>query len=135
MYKEKEFRATGTHHLSADLKFYELIRILGNTIAKVIGLNEFKGWSKSNQELVKFESLKWSDSYIIQLCDVLANFFFNHIRYLAGKTEKKYELKSKALSTRINLEKLESRIKTGFEIKDGDITSSNGYILLTADVN
>jgi len=133
-YKEQEFRATGTHHQSADLKFYEFVRILGNDIAKVIGLKGFGGWSKSNQELIKYDSLKWSDSYIIQLCDILANFCFNHIRYIAGKSGKKYELKSKALADRIGLAELDSRIKVRFEIKDGDITCIDGYMLLTIDL-
>lgn len=134
-YKDKKFRATGSDNQSTDLQFFEFVRVLGNTFAKVIGAMKFPGWSISKQELVKYDSLKWSDSYLIQLCDVLANFCFNHIRFLVGKTEKKYELKSNALTNRINLDNLNSKIKVGFQIKDGDVTCLNEYTLLIIDLD
>ena len=134
-YKEKEFRATGSDNQSADLKFYEYVQVFGNTVAKAIGESNFPGWSKSKQELVKYEALKWSDSYMIQLCDIIVNFFYNHIRFLAGKSEKKYELKSNALTSRIGLDKLESKIKVAFEIKNNDVSCVVDYTLMSFGIS
>lgn len=132
-YKEKEFLVTGFHNLSADLKFYELIKILGNTIAKVIGALKFPGWSHSEQEIEKVEPLKWSDSYIIQVCDLLANFFYCALRFHVGLIEKKYELKSKALTQRFEFDNFGDKIKEKFELKDGEVFCKDNSTLLTID--
>ena len=90
-YQDKEFPVSGNLQIIWDLKFFDLIKILGNSLAKVITLT---GWPVKQQELIKFEPQKWSGNYLTQSCDVLANFFFNYIRFNLGKTEKKYELRA-----------------------------------------
>jgi hypothetical protein len=134
-YKEKEFNVTGSHNISADLKFYELVKVLGNTIAKVFSKLKFPGWSHSDQEIEKIEPLKWSDSCIIQLCDILANFFYCYLRYNVGLTDKKYKLKSDALSTRFGFNDFLSKVKANFELRDGEVFCNDNSTLLTIDFN
>ncbi len=134
-YKEKEFFVTGSYNLSADLKFYELIKVLGNTIAKVVGKLSFPGWSHSEQEIEKVEPLKWSDSYIIQLCDLLANFYYCMLRFNVGLTDKIYEYKSNALSQRLEFSDMADKIKEEFELKDGEVFCKDDSTLLTIDFN
>lgn len=132
-YKEEEFPMSGNLQIIWDLKFFELIKILGNSLAKFITLT---GWSVKQQELIKFEPKKWSENYLTQSCDILANFFFNYLRFNLGRTEKKYELKAKALTKHFLIDELLPEIKKAFTLdKDtNDIICTDQNLLVTIDL-
>lgn len=94
-YKEAEFKLAGTLPIESNFHFYEIIKILGNALMKMTAT--LPGWPSINQSITKFDPKKWSDDTIVQTCDIIANFFLNHLRYKTGITEKKYEYKSLAL--------------------------------------
>ena len=131
-YQDKEFPVSGNLPIIWNLEFFELIKILGNSLAKTITLT---GWPVKRQELVKFEPQKWSSNYITQSCDILANFFFNYLRYNLGRIEKKYELKANALTKHFLLDDLLPEIKKSFALdtSTNDIICVDQNILVTID--
>jgi len=131
-YKEEVFPMSGKLPIIWDLKFFELIKILGNSLAKCITLT---GWPVKQQELIKFEPQKWSENYLTQSCDILANFFFNYLRFNLGRTEKKYELKAKALSKHFLINELLPEIKKAITLnKDtNDVICIDQNLLVTID--
>ena len=131
-YHDKEFPVSGNLPIIWDLKFFELVRILGNSLAKTISLT---GWPVKNQELVKFEPQKWNSNYLTQSCDILANFFFNYLRHNLGRTDKKYELKANALTKHFLLDELLPEIKKSFTLDTStkDIIYIGQNILVTID--
>jgi len=131
-YSDKEFPVSGHLPIIVDLQFYELVRILGNSLAKSITLT---GWPVKKQELIKFEPQKWSSNYITQTCDILANFFFNFLRFQVGLKDKKYQLKAEALSKHFLLKELLPGIKENFilDSETKDVTCINKELLITID--
>ncbi len=131
-YHDKEFPVSGNLPIIWDLKFFELIKILGNSLAKTIILT---GWPVKKQELLKFEPQKWSANYLTQSCDILANFFFNYLRYNLGRTDKKYELKANVLSKHFLLDEILPEIKKSFALDTttNDIICTDQNILVTID--
>jgi len=131
-YHDKEFPMSGNLPIICDLGFFELIKILGNSLAKVITLT---GWPVKQQELIKFEPQKWSANYLIQSCDILANFFFNYLRFNLGRTDKKYELKASALTKHFLLDDLLPEIKKSFSLDTttNDIICIDQNLLVTID--
>ena len=131
-YQDKEFPMSGNLPIIWNLDFFELIRILGNSLAKVISLT---GWPVKEQELIKFEPQKWSSNYLTQSCDILANFFFNYLRFNLGRTDKKYELKASALTKHFMLDELLPEIKKSFSLDatTNDIVCTDQSILVTID--
>ena len=115
-----------------ELKFFDLIKILGNSLAKVITK---PGWPVKQQELVKFEPQKWSANYLTQSCDILANFFFNYLRFNLGRADKKYELKASALTKHFGLDELLPEIKKSFSLDTttNDIICIDQNLLVTID--
>jgi hypothetical protein len=119
--------------ISTDLKFYELVRILGNALAKSIALT---GWPVKKQELIKFEPQKWSSNYITQSCDILANFFFNFLRFHTGLKDEKYKLKAEAISKHFLIKDLVPEIQKSFDLSEGetkDVICTNQEFLVTID--
>ncbi len=114
-YKEREFEVSGTLPFSWPLPFYDLVKIQGNAWAKTIKL---AGWPTKKHELVKFQPLKWQENYLVQSCDILSNFTFNHLRYSVGLTDKKYQLKSNALLKHFDLADQTEQIKATFKLND-----------------
>jgi len=131
-YYDKEFPMSGNLPIIWDLEFFELIKILGNSLAKVITLT---GWPVKQQELIKFEPQKWSANYLTQSCDILANFFFNYLRFNLGKTDKKYELKASALTKHFLLDELLPEIKKSFSLDTttNEIKCIDQNLLVTID--
>lgn len=131
-YHDKEFPMTGNLEINWDFSFFELIKILGNSLAKVITLT---GWPVKQHELIKFEPQKWSSSYLTQSCDILANFFFNYLRFNLGRTDKKYELKANALTKHFLLNDLLPEIKKSFTLDTtiNEIVCIDQSLLVTID--
>lgn len=131
-YHDKEFPMSGNLPIIWDLDFFELIKILGNSLAKVITLT---GWPVKQQELVKFEPQKWSANYLTQSCDILANFFFNYLRFNLGRIDKKYELKASALTKHFLLDELLPEIKKSFSLDatTNDVICVDQNLLVTID--
>lgn len=131
-YNEKKFPVSGNLPVEWPLKFYELVLVLGNSLAKVINLT---GWPVKKQELIKFKPLKWTESYLIQSCDILANFTLNHLRFQVGLTDKKYKLKSEALLKHFLLDEHDEDIKKTFSINSSgdDVICTDQGLLVTID--
>jgi hypothetical protein len=131
-YHDKEFPMSGNLPIIWDLEFFELIRILGNSLAKVITLT---GWPVKQQELIKFEPQKCSANYLTQSCDILANFFFNYLRFNLGRTDKKYELKAAALKKHFLLDELLHEIIKTFSLDStsNDVICIDQNLLVTID--
>ncbi len=131
-YHDKVFPMSGNLPIIWDFSFFELIKILGNSLAKVITLT---GWPIKQQELIKFEPQKWSANYLTQSCDILANFFFNYLLFNSGKPDKKYELKSSALTRHFLLDDLLPEIKKSFSLDTttNDIICVDQNLLVTID--
>jgi hypothetical protein len=131
-YHDKEFPMSGNLPIIWELSFFKLIKILGNSLATVITLT---GWPVQQQELVKFEPQKWSANYLTQSCDILANFFFNYLRFNLGRTDKKYELKASALTKHFLLDELLPEIKKSFSLDatTNDVICIDEKLLVTID--
>ncbi len=131
-YKDMKFPISGNLDIIWNLDFFELITILGNSLATII---KSPGWPVKQQKLVKFEPQKWSENYLTQSCDILANFFFNYLRFNLGKTEKKYELKASALTNHFLLDELLPKIKESFSLHSttNDIICIDPNLFITID--
>ena len=131
-YSDKKFRMVGTLPIVRELSFFQLINIIGNTLATVI---KNPGWPIKQQELVKFEPKKWSSNYIIQSCDILANFFFNYLRFNLGRTDRKYELKAHAFEKHFLLDELLPEIRKVFALETitNDVMCIDQNLFVTID--
>lgn len=131
-YHDKEFPVSGNLPIVWNLEFFELIRILGNSLAKSINATN---WPIKKQELIKFEPQKWSSNYLTQSCDILSNFFFNYLRYQVGLKDKKYELKTNALTKHFLLDELLPEIKKSFilDTETNDVICIDQQLLVTID--
>lgn len=132
-YRDKEFRVAG-RVFTGYLEFYDLIVILANLSTKIPEALQLKGWPQYDQKLIKFQPLKDQESYLIQACDIISNFFYNFLRYQVGLIDKKSKLKSDALTTRRNLSHLISTIGTHFDIKDQDVICVNSDLRATVEL-
>lgn len=118
-YKGKKFFVQG-NYANGFIDFYRLVNIIGNLIANSISKIKLSGWPTSNQNITKYEPIKSTESYIIQLCDILCNFFYCYLRYEVGLKNEMYELKSNALISRFRLDNF-NELQEKFEEKDGDV--------------
>lgn len=118
-YKEKKFFVQGKN-TAGFLDFYSLVNIIGNSIAYSISKLKIQGWPTSNQHISKYEPIKSTKSYIIQLCDVLSNFFYCFLRYEVGLIDEMYRLKSNALISRFRLYNFKE-LHEKFEVRNGDV--------------
>lgn len=129
-YQHKKFIMSGNLSIKMKLNFFNIIKILGNSLAQAIKL---QGWPVKKQKLIKFQPQKWSANYLIQSCDILANFFFNYLRFTVGLKDEKYKLKAFALRKYFLFD--DDNIKKTFSLdkRTNDIICSNKNILVTID--
>lgn len=130
-YKNRKFLVTGKY-TSGFVDFYSLVKLIGNLIAQSISKLNISGWSHTNQMITKYEPLKSSDSYIIQACDMLANFLYCHLRHKVGIGKTIYELKSNALMNRFGLKHIDNIIKN-FDKRNGDVYCNDSRTAITID--
>jgi hypothetical protein len=113
-----EFEVSGDIFKDYPLDFYDLIRIWGNSLAKTI---KAEGWPTKDQQLVKFQPLKSTEDVIIQTCDIVANFFFNFLRFQVGIADPKVKLKSDAISKFIDFSEHSEAVKSSFSERHGEV--------------
>lgn len=118
-YKGKKFFVQGKY-TAGFLDFYRLVNIIGNLIAYSISELKIPGWPTSIQNISKYEPIKSTESYIIQLCDVLCNFFYCFLRYEVGLKDEMYRQKSNALISRFRLDNFKE-LHEKFEERNGDV--------------
>lgn len=121
-YEDKKFRVSGNLPFEYPLNFYELVRILGDVIARTLLPPD---WSVKHQKLANFQPLKWFNDYIIQTCDIVSNFYYNFLRYRVGINESKCRLKSDALLKFLPFDEHLPEIRKNFATNDGEVVCIN----------
>ncbi len=121
-YDSIEVDVSGDIFKDYPIEFYEMIKVWGNSLAKII---KAEGWPSGGQRLVKFHPLKSSNDYMIQTCDIISNFFFNFLRFQAGVVDPKSKLKSDALSQLIDLSGHATTVKASFSQQDGEVVCNS----------
>ncbi|MFH0734893.1 MAG: hypothetical protein V1773_10735 [bacterium] len=115
-YENKQFTVQGNHFVDYPLDFYDIIKIWGNSLTKVIlELIPNCNWPNINQKLNKFEPKKSTDDFIIQTCDIISNFFFCYINDVIGINNDKNKLKGKAINDLIPLSEFQNLIQDSFK--------------------
>jgi hypothetical protein len=136
-YSNAQFAMSGTLPFSLSFKYFDIIRILGDSYLKSFSsvVEEFgwTGWPTSEQHLTIFKPTDSSSSYLIQTCDIVSNFLFNYIRHTVGLPDKKYELKSKAIERYMSLQNITPYIKASFTVDGTDVVCND--LDLWANIN
>lgn len=102
-YENIEFPLSGTLPVTMPISFYNIVKILGHSLIRVLPQANFEGWPISEQSLVKYEPLASNTNYLIQSCDILSNFLYNHLRFKSGLIMENSQLKSDLLTEFMDL--------------------------------
>lgn len=127
-YKKKSIEFTSTNHIKKTFNFYSSFDILANALIETF--DEIGYLPNNNQRVIKFSLISDTDSFLIQACDIIANFLLHYIRFTSGIIDINSKLKSYLFTKYFIIEEGNEFVKNNFAVIDNKVSCINSEMKL-----
>lgn len=121
-YEDKKFPMS-VATMSYPLDFYQIVTATGNGLIKLT--SKVPGWSKENQRIGEFCPVDSKNSFLVQSCDIVSNFYFNFLRHQVNIRKDVCKLKADALMRHIELEEHAGEILPFFGRSEDEVVCTD----------
>ncbi|MDA3905118.1 MAG: hypothetical protein PF484_03495 [Bacteroidales bacterium] len=122
-YKEKSIEFISSDLTKKTFDFYSSFDILANAFIETF--DEIGYIPNNNQRVINFSPTDDSDCFLIQACDIIANFLFHYLNYNSGIIDKNSKLKANLFSKYFPLLKGDEFVRKNFTIIDNKLSCIN----------
>ncbi len=123
-YKQEKIEFThSSQKIRKSLNFYDSFHILANAFIETF--DEIGLTPNNNQKVTKFSPTNDIDCFLIQACDILANFTYHHLNFIFGNNNPNSKLKSELYSRYIPIKKDNEILRDSFSILNGELHCIN----------
>lgn len=122
-YKNKTVEFVSSNLVRKTFDFYSSFDILANAFIETF--DEIKYLPNNNQKVIKFSPQSDSDCFLIQACDIIANFLFHWLNYNSGIIDNKSKLKADLFSKYFPLLEADVFVKNNFALIDNKLSCIN----------